>query len=566
MLKVVILTCSFLQLITSGVSFSDRFGATDRYNRRVVTNANSKINKSASVTAMSSSNIAVDENPYAQHTLEDFLEEVATKFQDVVKNGYPEKGIPVLDPLDLGDKSFPIKNSKVDVTFTLNDASITGFGGITLSSKPTVDFKENIIDLSFNIPELQISSEDYDREGTIKPLFKEYGVTNLDRALTITLSDIDINLPLDLDFSDISSPTLTIKDSSIKIGKLRTVLEDSTLFNLLAPLFKGRVADSLTEAMKKYLEPILSEKFKEACQKQMDYVEILADIYKERQRQGLLVDKDGNPMKPQILEGLGGVGQVAVPMFWQTPSVPVDKLDRREWNDIVKTAKTGDLLLCQGVARGSMIIRQWTQSPYSHVIMFVKEDKILDGRTVIVEASGTNLLDLLANKEQRGTTVFDPADWFKYYKSRWNVGEEGGAVVTFRPLIADETRSQEEHDKYVEQLKTFIENTNGIAYAEGTGMIELYIMGLAQIDLDKQESTDADRTFYCASYVAQLMMEFGIIERKFTSHQYSPRDFSQKYDTLPFIGSFDYGPSYMIDYTEDDEAIEEESQPTQSKV
>mmetsp|Transcript_28041 Transcript_28041/g.42420 ORF Transcript_28041/g.42420 Transcript_28041/m.42420 type:complete len:526 (+) Transcript_28041:70-1647(+) len=494
---------------------------------------------------MSSSNIAADENPYELHTLEDVLDEVATKFQEVIKNGYPEKEIPVLDPLYLDNSvSFPLQNDKVDITFTLNDASLSGLGSISLSSTPTVDFKETTIGLSFTIKELQVSSEDYDREGTIKPLFLKYDASKFDRALTITLTDIGLNLSLDLDFGDIENPKLMIKEeSSIEMRKFKTILEDSFVFNLISPLLKGVIAKALNGLMKKYLEPILSETFQSACQKQMNTVKVLEKIYKERQRQGLLLDKDGNPMKPQVLNGLEGVGQLPLPMFWKVTSVPVDKLDSLDWDEIVKTAKTGDLILCSGIAPGSLTIRRFTQSPYSHVIMFVKEDKILDGKTVVVQASGSTQFDLIANKLQGGCTVADPHAWFEWYNGK-HISK--GAVVTFRRLKADGNRSEEEHGKWVDTLEKFIQDTNGIAYAEGAGMEPLYIMGLVQIDLDKQEGTTEGRTYYCASYVAQLLMEFGIIERKFMSHQYSPRDFSQKYDTLPFIGSFDYGPECLV--------------------
>jgi len=486
------------------------------------------------------------ENPYESHTLEEVLGEAAAGFHAIVKHGYPEKNIPPLDPFNVGTISQKLEKDRIDVTFTLNDAVLKGLDTISLTSAPSVDFKELSVSLAFNIKELELSTDDYDREGTFKGLFKEYDASKFDRELTIKLSDISVKLCLDLDFSDLYKPTVKVLDdaSELEVGKLKTDLEGSFLFDLIAPILKNFVTSSIAKQVKGAMETVLTDKLQGVVASQKDWIEKFNKIYKMKQEQGLLVDSDGNELKPRFLSGLEGVGQAALPMFWEVTSVPVDKMDTISIPEIIKTAKTGDLLLCSGTPPGAKMIRRWTQSPYSHVIMIVKEDNMQDGKTIMTQAAGMVSYDLLREKRGNGLQLNDIATWWEDYKKLWVYDKEEKATVTYRRLNR-EPRSEEEEKKYSDALAKFITEKNGIEYAEKWTMEPLFIMGLAEVDLEEQEG----RTYYCASYVADAFMEWGLIDTKFMSQQYSPRDFSQKYDTLPFVDpNTSYGPEIVVEF------------------
>ena len=274
----------------------------------------------------------------------------------------------------------------------------------------------------------------------------------------------------------------------------------------------------------------------------------LKEIYKTKVRQGLLVDEDGNELKPRILEGLGDVGQIPYPMFWATPSVPVSKLAHMTVKDIVETGKTGDILMCQGIAKGAMVIRQFTQSPFSHVLMVVKEKDLFDGKPVLIQATTSKGVDLIQGGPEltSGIMVNDIEDNFVRYNAEWGPQSdhaENPAIVCFRRLNM-EARSENQEKEFSEKLIEFIRRTNGITYAENSGMLELYASGLAELDLEEKEG----RTYYCASYIAQAMMDYGVITKEFESHQYGPRDFSMMYSCLPFLSeTSSYGPEIVVD-------------------
>lgn len=292
------------------------------------------------------------------------------------------------------------------------------------------------------------------------------------------------------------------------------------------------------------METHLTEKLQEVAVAQKQWVDDFNRIYKLRAKTDLLVDAEGKELKPEFLQGLGGVGQFAIPMFWEVVKPPKDKMEHISMEKVIETGKTGDLILASGTAPGSYMIRRWTQSPFSHVIMIVKEPELFDGKTCMIQATSSEHLDLFTNTLVRGLQINDIKDFMVEYKEEFITGSDDPACLVFRSLTR-EKGSEEDEKKSSKALIDFIKETDGTPYAEDWGMIPLFILGITGAELEEKND---GKTFYCASYVAESMMKWGLIEDTFLSQQYSPRDFSHKYDSLPFVDSAtSFGPEKLID-------------------
>lgn len=154
-------------------------------------------------------------------------------------------------------------------------------------------------------------------------------------------------------------------------------------------------------------------------------------------------------------------------------------------------------------------------------------------------------MDILTNtRVNGGLMVTDIKDYLEDYKEECITGmPDDPSKLVFRSFTR-ENRSEEDEKKFSKALIDFIKETNGIPYAQDWDMMPLFLLGLAGAELEEEND---GKTFYCASYMAEAMIKWGVIKDTFLSQQYSPRDFSQKYDTLPFVDSAtSYGPEKSI--------------------
>lgn len=491
---------------------------------------------------------------YPRKSLEELIAKAASGFHNIVKNGIPDRNIRPLDPLQLGTLTRNIKRDKIDVTLTLNNPVLEGLDTVKLVSTEVPELFQSegvLINLSIKFEELVLSCDSYDREGSFKLLFKDRDISKIDRTLTVSLSDVTKDFSFKLRIQD-GVPKVeamqTDAQEQMTIGKVKTSVDDSYLFkSFLLSFFKESIAKALSSNLDNLVASTLTDRLRNEAEKFEPSVKALEGLYKQKQKQGLLVDSEGNELKPRILTGLGDVGQVAYPAFWEMPGVPMDKLDHMTTNELVKTLKTGDLLMFQGVAPGANMIRRYTQSPFSHTLMFIKEDDFFGGKPVVFQGARAVYFDLFRQEEGNGLQVNPVKHMLDTYNTVWGLGSEHAenpARVCFRSINM-EPRSEEEEKVYKEALYSFLRETNGIPYTEGMSMIELWAKGVMEIDLTEKQN---ERTFYCASYVAEAMMKYGIITDEFKHEQYSPRDFSMKYDVLPFTSdSTSYGPEIVVD-------------------
>lgn len=496
--------------------------------------------------ASATNNEEVPSDAYTHHSLEEVLATAAGGFHALVKSGYPKMKIPPLDPLKLPTLSETIgeNNSHIDATINLNEPVLKGLDTIKLARAPEVDFEAKKIYISLAFSKLELSCEDYDREATYKILFKDRDISKLDRTLTVTLTDVTMKLSFNLGFTH-AGPVISVNEAEelFEIGKLKTDLESSLLFNLVAPMFKRFIGKFASAKLQDVIGSFLTEKLQAICVAQAKNVKMLEGLYKTKQKQGLLVDADGNKLKPRILQGFNDVGQLSYPMFWDVPRVPVDKLGHMSIADVIATGKTGDLICFQTVAPGSFTIRRFTQSPFSHVTMIIKEPDLFDGKAVMIQATSSEHYDLIQKKNIKGIQVNHIDDFLNEYNGDFvgNPKYPYDAVAVFRRLNCD-VRSDEK--KFTDALVNFMKETNGTPYAEHMSMNELYAAGVMEIDIEEKTG----KTFYCASYIAEACIRYGIITDKFANHQYGPRDFSMKYNTLPFANdSWSYGPETVVD-------------------
>merc|ERR1712013_52622 len=180
--------------------------------------------------------------------------------------------------------------------------------------------------------------------------------------------------------------------------------------------------------------------------------------------------------------------------------------------------------------------------------MIVKEPDLFDGKPVLLQCTSAMHFNLISGKEANGIQVNDIAlNHADVKKTSYDDHPDDPVVCVYRSLKIK--RSEEEEKKCSANLVKFIKEANGIEYSEGTGMEMLYIMGVVGLELGESTGTDEDRTYYCASYIADAFMQYGIITEEFMHQQYSPRDFAERYNNLPYASlDISHGPEYAVDY------------------
>jgi len=424
----------------------------------------------------------------------------------------------------------------------MEEPTLSGLTSIKVD-KPLVDLAEKKVDLSIGFDELVFHTNDYDREAKV---FFTRKVT--DKELIATLKDVSFGISLDLDFT-VDGPVAKVKSATdiLDDGKIDLNLDIPKFLEIFVPIVKGLVKDKVVDLIDEPLSTLITEKLQELYSDEKEIVDMLSELYKMKKAQGPEKDENGNPLKPDVLKGFDGVGQVAFPTFWKIPAIKVDELEHLTIDEVVANAKTGDLIMYAGVADGSYKIRQYTQSPFSHVSMIVKEPGFCEGKPVQIQAANAFHYNVLDDADANGIQVNDIVMNHADYKRNWYDGKEDKVVVAYRSFSME--RSEEEQKKYSENLIKFIKERNGIPYAEGTDMNTLFLMGIIGIDLGEDSGTDEDKTYYCASFIADACMAYGMITDDFKHQQYSPRDFAEMYNTLPYMSpAYSHGPECVIDF------------------
>lgn len=467
--------------------------------------------------------------------LEELLSKISDTFHNVISNGYHQHkvNIPVLDPLsDIPNitKHLDVKRSHVDIT--INKPIIRGLSGIELVQKPKLNLSDRSINFKLSFSKLSFESEEFKANGTYKILFKHH--VDKEGYLKVDASGVIISMNLALDV-DQNGPSVKANGSKITINNLNVDIDDSTIIDLLIPFFKHHIEQALCNRLESTLEQLFTSKLQGIYSAQKPIFDKLVKLYQMKKEQGFDIDIEGNPEKPRVLEGFGGVGQLPLPLFWKLPSVDVEHLEHINMDELKNRVSTGDIVLFSGALASSQKIRRYTQSAFSHVTFIVKEDEFLEAAPLIWQSTSSTHRGVLRNMQYKsGIQLNHMEEMIHDY-----LKECPGSTVVYRSLNRQLRDQALEQEKWQEVVK-LIHKEDGNPYTDD--MDGLYIMGLTEIDDPKKDD------YFCAGLVAQSMMNYGILKNTFVQYQYAPRDFSHVQQALPFaLENTSFGPEIVVD-------------------
>lgn len=258
----------------------------------------------------------------------------------------------------------------------------------------------------------------------------------------------------------------------------------------------------------------LHERLQQVCQEQSEVLTKLEGLYKLKQQQ------DNTKQPPRLLQGLDGVGQLPIPMFWQVPAINPETAPHIDLNTLVEEAQTGDVILFAGSYPSSLRIRRLTQSRYSHVVVVIKEPEINNGRACVWQATSSTHKGVLRDMEEKPGIQLNYLDeMLRDYRK-----EDANSIICHRKAVQTESSSAIMRGNWP-IVREFINALDGKPYTDD--MDGLYIMGLMEVNNPNKED------YFCAGLVADTLMKMQLLGTQFCQYQYAPRDFSELQNGLP---------------------------------
>lgn len=192
------------------------------------------------------------------------------------------------------------------------------------------------------------------------------------------------------------------------------------------------------------------------------------------------------------------------------------------FDEISKSLKTGDLVLCHGTAAESHIIEAVEWSYWSHVGMVIlPEDIGLENTKSPLfwesTSSSDGIRDVILNKCKANGPMLIPlkdrltVDITKKYDTDFLIRYLDGALT----------------DKPYTALKGFIDKVHNLPFPDTAKFLKDYLAG-------RDSNRAADKTtYFCSQLVSDTYMSMGIISDRYVSNGYAPKDFSSE-EALPF--------------------------------
>ncbi len=345
----------------------------------------------------------------------------------------------------------------------------------------------------------------------------------------IKIKDVQISLSgvIDVDFavSHIAFNDLVFHCES---GKVYWEKGGGAVFRAMTPLFAPMVRYILSCKINKILPVKLNSRMKSLIAEQRESFALIAKAYTIKISQGGWAQQQC----PRALQGFGGVGQYPLPTLWRVPEVD-SRISRSRLEEVMTEARTGDLVLFSGILPSSMRIKRMTQSPFSHVVMLIKEPEFYDGRCLAWQATASEHACVLRNMDiASGVQLNFLEDVIEDY-----LQEAPGSVIAFRRFMQDGNRADFSLDMR-KKLVQYIRLMDGKPYTDNMDL--LYLLGLFEVEDPGSEN------YYCAGLVAESLMKVDVLDASFLQHQYTPRDFSSLQCSLPYKNNFYYHDSDII--------------------
>lgn len=146
--------------------------------------------------------------------LNNYLKSVLDPMKEQMRNGMPQYGLPVLDPLILPNISKSYSSDKANATMFIQDPTITGLSNFTLL-KLDAHLRNLTVDIRVVFPKIMITSEHYQLSGNAANIIPLVG----DGRVSIHIKDVQVDLSVRLIFP--SSGNLKIEDINIDLDFAR---------------------------------------------------------------------------------------------------------------------------------------------------------------------------------------------------------------------------------------------------------------------------------------------------------------------------------------------------------
>ena len=469
----------------------------------------------------------------ATTSLHDFFTEHLHLLAQVIQQGYqsPTINLPKLDPLTTESRiSSTINTDKTNLELECDSIRVLGLSSLSQDCHVHLSLSDKAVSVKLNFEHLAIHSPNFKVNGDYKPvLFKHH--INKQGELEVAAKNVTLTMTIALVMKE-ETVSLQNQATDCHIDNLAFHLEDSFILSKLLPFFKSKFERVVADNISKITCQFLNDKFQHVCQQQQALVKKLASLYALKQRQA---KQDEPQVKPRILQGLDGVGELPIPMFWQIPCINPNNSPHIELEKLINEAQTGDLILFAGSHPSSLRIRRLTQSRYSHVVLVIREPEFNNGQPCVWQATSSTHEGVLRNNERKsGIQLNNLKDMLLDYRD-----EDAGSVICYRKAIQTDTSTAVMHDNWP-SIKAFIHSLDGKPYTDD--MDGLYIMGLMEIDNPNKED------YFCAGLVAETLMKMQLLDRTFRQYQYAPRDFSELQTSLPVLQpQMHYGAETIIE-------------------
>ena len=179
--------------------------------------------------------------------------------------------------------------------------------------------------------------------------------------------------------------------------------------------------------------------------------------------------------------------------------------------ELLKTCKTGDILLYNSKTIMGRVIEYFTGSRYSHVSMILKDPTYIDPKLkglYIIESGMENIPDSLTGKKIFGVQIIPLEHALDYYK-----GSLMGGVYYRKTDILRNT-------DFTEKIKTIVMKTEGVKYDL---QVLDWFRALFDVEIGNRQLTNS---FWCSALLAYIYVELGLLDKDLEWSMIEPKQFS----------------------------------------
>jgi len=199
--------------------------------------------------------------------------------------------------------------------------------------------------------------------------------------------------------------------------------------------------------------------------------------------------------------------------------------------DLVRIARTGDLVLFKSKHPSGLIIRSWSGGDYDHIAMIYR----FSNDVVLLEALGGGFI---GGGKSEGIKIFA---WKNFVVERWH--DQYSSVILRRLVAPSKVTKRQVVIKFAKFLKTVIHDQ--------TPKYSWHPMKAISTRASLPPS-DPKRTYFCSELIAKAYKEAGLLRESVPTAAYYPSYFQKKKD-LKLLRGFELSPDISINFNSNSE-------------